>query len=753
MARNLYGCTSADFTLTESGRVVAGATATVWTARTGGTQITDLTDLDGDPITSVTSDADGGIRFYGVDGDKDTYWLDTGTGARIAVRPADLTGEIGPTPDLTIGTVTTGTAAATITGTDASPVLNLTLPSSGANGVNTAAIQDGAVTSAKIADGTITTSDVAAGTFAAFQAVGNLLSTNQASIESSAPSFGTNRCTISRSSDFALSGTYSLKVIGNASGTASVRIPSTGTNATPVVAGETYTAAAWLYSASNTDAVRATLQWWDAAGSALTSADGAYVALSASWTERRVIATAPSGAAFATMYITWASAASETFYIDNIGIWKGSGGRYSLPGSPIVAQAPGDGTVTAASIAASAVGTTAVADGAVTPAKQSTPAQSHPTWITTFQSGHGWTKSSGTAISDDTTTYKTGSQSLLINTAAADKSGLGLDLTGRDLIVDLRVSGTPGTGTTVTVFAGNSGLTAHRKWVVYNEATSSRQFNGDQWIRLRLAWAGGELTGSPSQSAVDTLRIAVAGGTGQANVQAIGYAPTVAANRRGVVSFTFDDGWSTQLRGANVLGSRGITATAYLIPQELGNAGYLTTAEARTLRTDYGWDLQAHNTYGYPGQTESDLRTLLSDTVDLFASMGIGPRPRHVAYPGGQNDALSSRVVGEFFDTARTVDIQRGEPLPVAAPLHLRCASGIGEAAGGISVAATQSHIDRAIATRGWAILAFHKITPGAATDTMECSEAGLATIADYAISAGAEILTVSECWDRYGRR
>ncbi|MBK8168425.1 MAG: hypothetical protein IPK64_20950 [bacterium] len=130
---------------------MAGATATVWTARTGGTQITDLTDIDGDAITLVTSDADGGIRFYGVDGDKDTYWLDTGTGARIAVRPADLTGEIGPTPDLTIGTVTTGTAAATITGTDASPVLNLTLPSAGANGVNTAAIQDGAVTAAKLA--------------------------------------------------------------------------------------------------------------------------------------------------------------------------------------------------------------------------------------------------------------------------------------------------------------------------------------------------------------------------------------------------------------------------------------------------------------------------------------------------------------------------------------------------------------------------------------------------------------------------
>jgi len=177
MARNLYGCTSADFTLTESGRVVAGATATVWTARTGGTQITDLTDLDGDPITLVTSDADGGIRFYGVDGDKDTYWLDTGTGARIAVRPVDLTGEIGPTPDLTIGTVTTGTAAATITGTDAAPVLNLTLPTAGANGVDTAAIQDGAVTAAKIANDTITATQVAANAIGSSELADNAVDT------------------------------------------------------------------------------------------------------------------------------------------------------------------------------------------------------------------------------------------------------------------------------------------------------------------------------------------------------------------------------------------------------------------------------------------------------------------------------------------------------------------------------------------------------------------------------------------------
>jgi hypothetical protein len=61
----------------------------------------------------------------------------------------DLTLPRAPIPEFSIGTVTTGTADATITGTDEEPVLSLVLPSAGANGVNTAAIQDSAVTEAK----------------------------------------------------------------------------------------------------------------------------------------------------------------------------------------------------------------------------------------------------------------------------------------------------------------------------------------------------------------------------------------------------------------------------------------------------------------------------------------------------------------------------------------------------------------------------------------------------------------------------
>ena len=148
MARNMYGATSADFTLTSGGRVVPGAPLTIWSARTGGTQITDLLDVDSVATTTVPSDADGSIVYYGPNNDKTVHWADSGVGNRIAIRPVDITGD---PPVLSIGTVGTGAAAANLTGTSEAPVLNLTLPSAGANGVNTAAIQDAAVTPAKLA--------------------------------------------------------------------------------------------------------------------------------------------------------------------------------------------------------------------------------------------------------------------------------------------------------------------------------------------------------------------------------------------------------------------------------------------------------------------------------------------------------------------------------------------------------------------------------------------------------------------------
>jgi hypothetical protein len=118
------------------------------------------TGAKGDKGDTGNTGAKGDKGDTGAKGDKG----DTGnTGAKGDKGDQGDQGVIGPTPSLSIGTVGTGAAAASLTGTSEAPVLNLTLPSAGANGVDTAAIQDSAVTSAKIADGTIATADIADG--------------------------------------------------------------------------------------------------------------------------------------------------------------------------------------------------------------------------------------------------------------------------------------------------------------------------------------------------------------------------------------------------------------------------------------------------------------------------------------------------------------------------------------------------------------------------------------------------------------
>ena len=175
MARNMYGATSADFTITSGGRVIPGAVLTLWTARTGGTQITDLLDVDSVACTTVTSAADGSVVYYGPNNDKTVHWADSGQGSRVAIRPTDITGD---PPVMSIGTVGTGTAAASLTGTSEAPVLNLTLPSAGTNGVNTAAIQNDAVTADKIAADAVGSSEIAANAVGSSELADNAVDTN-----------------------------------------------------------------------------------------------------------------------------------------------------------------------------------------------------------------------------------------------------------------------------------------------------------------------------------------------------------------------------------------------------------------------------------------------------------------------------------------------------------------------------------------------------------------------------------------------
>ncbi|MFJ8699469.1 right-handed parallel beta-helix repeat-containing protein [Streptomyces ardesiacus] len=91
MARYLFGGTAADVAEDLSGARVPGAVGTVWDGPSDGAiQVTDLTDIDGAPISQVIADTDGMIGpFYGPDPSPERLYLDFG-GARVAILASDL---------------------------------------------------------------------------------------------------------------------------------------------------------------------------------------------------------------------------------------------------------------------------------------------------------------------------------------------------------------------------------------------------------------------------------------------------------------------------------------------------------------------------------------------------------------------------------------------------------------------------------------------------------------------------------------
>jgi hypothetical protein len=93
--RYAFGGSPADYAMEKVGNSLLlrpSAVGTVWDALAGGTQLTDLTDLTGTPITTVTADGDGAVSFNGPDGVTSCY-VDFGYGRRYVMVATD-TGEI-----------------------------------------------------------------------------------------------------------------------------------------------------------------------------------------------------------------------------------------------------------------------------------------------------------------------------------------------------------------------------------------------------------------------------------------------------------------------------------------------------------------------------------------------------------------------------------------------------------------------------------------------------------------------------------
>lgn len=399
---------------------------------------------------------------------------------------------------------------------------------------------------------------------------------------------------------------------------------------------------------------------------------------------------------------------------------------------------------------------------ALTPSPGNRPTRLRPTWITTFQSGHGWTNEGFATFAADTTDYALGTQSLKGVTSGAgayafmSSPAVSVNLTGRHLVLLLRVENATHLSQLV-VYAGNdSGFASQYNWPFIAGTTSSipNYWSDGEWVLAALPFGEGNMvtTGSPTRTGIVKLQVAaIDDGSGSpvtVHVQAIG---TVAESRttwpNGVVSLTFDDSYAEHFTIARPkLDQYGYAGTLFPIVDLLDTTGRLTTAQVRALRDLGGWEIGGHastsaaHTTGLPGMTSTQRQAELRAVKAWMRANGS--QSDTFAYPQGAYDAGSVTDVRSYFQAARTSfgeETRLATSVPPADPFHI-----LSQNPSGRSLATLTAAVDKAYANGGWYVATFHGITTGGGGSN-ETATATFNSFIDYLSTKGIPVRTVGE--------
>lgn len=160
----------------------------------------------------------------------------------------------------------------------------------------------------------------------------NMLTPNQASVETNTTGLGAFQATVARVTSPFFIGTASLEITPTVANV--VNVETTGIKY-PVVPGRTYTSYAAIKTAAVTTATAIMSIWWyDKLGNQLAAAGPGATAISnTQWQERSYTAVAPEGAAYAgmLMQIRGTFAIGDIMYMDKMGFWEGSSTAWSAP--------------------------------------------------------------------------------------------------------------------------------------------------------------------------------------------------------------------------------------------------------------------------------------------------------------------------------------------------------------------------------------------------------------------------------------
>lgn len=230
---------------------------------------------------------------------------------------------------------------------------------------------------------------------------------------------------------------------------------------------------------------------------------------------------------------------------------------------------------------------------------------------------------------------------------------------------------------------------------------------------------------------------------GEIDVQYIG----IKSNplKKGIVTFTFDDGYTTQMDAAKMMCRKGVQGTYYVIKKAIDDnaEGYLTIPQLQQMAEQFNSDIQVHGNSPFDNETDESLLTIFRETQAMLKDNGISDGD-HMSYPNGYHSERVVRLARKFFKSCRT--ILQNIPIETYPPYdryRMRSVSAIVDS----QVDKVKEYIDRCVENNTWLILTFHKMeaAPSGASDpSMYCSMAAFEEILNYAVEK-ANVMSMAE--------
>jgi peptidoglycan/xylan/chitin deacetylase (PgdA/CDA1 family) len=217
----------------------------------------------------------------------------------------------------------------------------------------------------------------------------------------------------------------------------------------------------------------------------------------------------------------------------------------------------------------------------------------------------------------------------------------------------------------------------------------------------------------------------------------------------GVVTICFDDcHGSVYTLARPKMDQYGYPGMAYAIPDQVGLAGNLTTAQLQALERLNGWEVGGHATTTAAHNQAGAFTALTAEQVDAemvqmktWLNSAAYRGADHFAYPQGLFNPTVLDATARYYRTGRLAAAPRAnEMLPPVDLLKLRAWTS------GNDLPTLQGIVDAARAGGAWAIIVFHVITTGAVSDPQnQTTKANFDAFIDYINAQGVPVRTVTD--------